>query len=301
MIHFSLFFGIGGFELAAEWMGWKNYLSCEINPVCNHVRKYYWPESYHHENIKDLNYETINIELSRRFGNDWRNDEIIITGGFPCQPFSTAGKRKGTEDDRYLWGEMLRVIREVSPDYILGENVSGLVNWSKGMVFEEVQATLEAEGYEILPVLLPAAGINAPHKRERIFFIAYSNHARFGQSHKKNEGRPSKQSDSLCFQLYDSNTYSIGLQRIGTDRNVNKKEPLQAGKQINNSICTAWEKFPSESPVYSGNDGISFQLDGITVSKWRKESIHAYGNAVVPPLIYQIFQVIQEFTLIYQK
>lgn len=83
MIHISLFSGIGGFDIAAEWMGWKNYVSCEINPFANKVREYHFPNSYHHTDITTLTYETINTELSRRFGSHWRNDEIIVTGGFP--------------------------------------------------------------------------------------------------------------------------------------------------------------------------------------------------------------------------
>lgn len=83
MIHFSLFSGLGGFDLAAEWMGWKNYLSCEINPFGNKILNYYWPEAYHHDDVKTLTYDTINTELTRRFGSHWRNDDIILTGGFP--------------------------------------------------------------------------------------------------------------------------------------------------------------------------------------------------------------------------
>jgi len=83
MIHFSLFSGLGGFDLAADWMGWKNYLSCEINPFGNKILNYYWPDAYHHDDVKTLTYDTINTELTRRFGSHWRNDDIILTGGFP--------------------------------------------------------------------------------------------------------------------------------------------------------------------------------------------------------------------------
>jgi DNA (cytosine-5)-methyltransferase 1 len=175
MIHFSLFSGIGGFDLASEWMGWKNYLSCEINEFGNKILEYYWADAYHHRDIHTLTYETIDIELSRRFGSDWRNDDIIITGGFPCQPYSMAGKRLGKEDERHLFPEMLRIIREVQPKWIVGENVLGIVNWSGGLVFEEVQADLEAQGYEVQSYVLPACAVNAPHRRDRVWFVAYSN------------------------------------------------------------------------------------------------------------------------------
>ncbi len=174
MIHFSLFSGIGGFDLASEWMGWKNYLSCEINEFGNKILEYYWADAYHHRDIHTLTYETIDIELSRRFGSDWRNDDIILTGGFPCQPYSMAGKRLGKEDERHLFPEMLRIIREVQPKWIVGENVLGIVNWSGGLVFEEVQADLEAQGYEVQSYVLPACAVNAPHRRDRVWFVAFN-------------------------------------------------------------------------------------------------------------------------------
>ena len=174
MIHIGLFEGIGGFSLAAEEVEWETLGTCEINPFGQWVLQPFLPDAYHHGDIKTLNYDTINVQLIQRFGANWRNDDIIVTGGFPCQPYSLAGKRKGKDDDRHLWPEMLRVIREIKPTWVVGENVPGLINWSKGMVFDEVQADLETEGYEVIPFVLPAAGVNAPHKRYRVWFVAYS-------------------------------------------------------------------------------------------------------------------------------
>jgi len=178
MIHMSLFSGIGGFELAAEWMGWNNLVSCEINDFGRKVLDYYWPNGYHHNDIHTLTYDKINEELTRRYGADWRSDDIILTGGFPCQPYSAAGKRLGNEDDRHLWPQMCRIIREVRPTWVVGENVFGLVNWNDGMVFNEVQADLEVEGYEVQPYVLPAASVGAPHRRDRVWFVAYSKRPR---------------------------------------------------------------------------------------------------------------------------
>jgi len=178
MIHIGLFEGVGGFSIAAEWMGWETLCTCEINPFGQHILKYYWPNAYHHSDMHTLSYDTINIELTKRYGEGWRNDDIILTGGFPCQPYSLAGKRKGNEDNRHLWPEMLRAIREISPTFVVGENVYGLLNWNGGLVFEEVQSDLENEGYEVQPVSLPACGKNAPHKRERVWFVAYSGNKR---------------------------------------------------------------------------------------------------------------------------
>jgi DNA (cytosine-5)-methyltransferase 1 len=166
MRHGSLFSGIGGFDLASEWMGWENVFHCEWNAFGQKVLNYYWPNSITYNDITKTDF-TIH-----RGGID------ILTGGFPCQPYSSAGKRLGKEDDRHLWPEMLRAIREIQPTWVVGENVRGLTNWNGGLVFDEVQAELEAQGYEVTPFLLPACAVNAPHRRDRIWFIAYSNNKR---------------------------------------------------------------------------------------------------------------------------
>ena len=162
MTHGSLFSGIGGFDLAAEWMGWENKFHCEWNEFGQKVLKYYWPnaESFH--------------DITKTDFTKYANRIDILTGGFPCQPYSMAGKRKGKDDERHLWPEMLRCIREVKPKWVIGENVLGLVNWSEGLVFHEVQADLEAEGYEVFPYVLPAVSVNAPHRRDRVWFVAHS-------------------------------------------------------------------------------------------------------------------------------
>ena len=161
MKHGSLFSGIGGFELAAEWMGWDNIFHCEWNEFGQKVLKHHFPKSISYADITKTDFSI------------HRGTIDILTGGFPCQPYSTAGKRLGKEDERHLWPEMLRAIREIEPRWVVGENVRGLVSWSGGLVFEEVQTDLEAQGYEVQPFLLPAAGVNAPHRRDRIWFVAF--------------------------------------------------------------------------------------------------------------------------------
>jgi len=255
MLHISTFSGIGGFDLASEWMGWKNIVSCDINEFGNKILEYYWPEAYHHRDIHTLTYDTVNTELSKRYGTDWRNDNIILTGGFPCQPYSAAGKRLGKEDERHLWPEMCRVIREIQPRWVVGENVRGLTNWNNGVVFDEVQADLEAEGYEITPFLLPACavninGSNAPHRRDRIWFVAHNSSS----------------------EILKADVLS---------------KPM--GKPI------GWESFPSVSPVCNNDDGISDHLESISFSKWRNESIKGGGNAIVPAVALQIFKAIEQY------
>lgn len=122
MTHASLFSGIGGFDLAAAWAGWTNVFNCEIDPFCRRVLKYHFPNRNKYEDIRTTDFTV------------WRDRVDVLTGGFPCQPFSLAGKRKGTADDRYLWPAMLGVVRTVRPRWVVGENVLGIVNWSQGMV-----------------------------------------------------------------------------------------------------------------------------------------------------------------------
>lgn len=165
MKHLALFNGIGGFILAAEWMGWENIAYCEINDFCNQITEYYWKNAKQHRDIRETDFSI------------YRGKCDIITGGFPCQPFSVAGKRRGSRDDRHLWPEMLRAIREVSPQWVVGENVLGITNQEGGVVFEQVCLDLEAEGYEVQPYILPAAGVDAPHRRYRVWFVAHRTNA----------------------------------------------------------------------------------------------------------------------------
>ena len=160
MNHGSLFSGIGGFDLAAEWMGWRNVFHCEFAEFPRKVLHHYWPEAM---SYGDITKSTFDVH---------RGSIDILTGGFPCQPYSNAGKRQGKDDDRHLWPHMLRVIREVRPRWVVGENVFGLVTWNGGLVFDEVCADLEAEGYTVQPFVLPACAVNAPHRRDRVWFVA---------------------------------------------------------------------------------------------------------------------------------
>jgi len=166
MRHGSLFSGIGGFDLAAEWMGWDNVFHCEIAEFPRQILKYHFPNSICYEDIKKTDFKK------------HRGEVDIISGGFPCQPYSNAGQRRGKEDDRHLWPEMLRVIREVQPRFVVGENVAGLLSWNNGMVFHEIITDLENEGYETQAFLIPACATNSVHRRDRIWFVANSNDTR---------------------------------------------------------------------------------------------------------------------------
>jgi len=200
LTHLSLFSGIGGIDLAAEWAGFRTVLFVEIDSYCQKVLRKHWSGVPIIGDIRDATKERImayaadqrlllcpsggNREQARHreglfkgrgeVGRGGTNTAIssvtLITGGFPCQPVSAAGKRRGKADDRWLWPEMLRVIREIRPTWVVAENVAGLLN----MGFNDCVSDLEGEGYETIPFLIPACGVNAPHRRDRIFIVAHA-------------------------------------------------------------------------------------------------------------------------------
>jgi len=393
MKHGSLFSGIGGFDLAAEWMGWENIFHCEWMEFPRKVLDYHFPDADSH------------IDICKTDFTKYANKIDILTGGFPCQPFSLAGKRKGTDDERYLWGEMLRAIQEIKPRLVIAENVFGITNIDGGLVFEQVCLDLENEGYEVQPFIIPAAAKNAPHRRDRCWFIANTNCDGLSKQWRYDSSRqinarcnpPFKWSaNSKNFDNGDTSTNIIGQPtidgRIGEQANVetnqlataericgvdkecdkckgiisndrcenvncralvqNGHERIQSSKhrgmdkdcgdissdgtnecgndgtiinRMDGNVTNAngtpaqcgngkteerwkeqsgriepfgfnmeWQKFPTQSPICGGDDGLPTKLDGITFSKWRAESIKGYGNAIVPQIAYQLFQIINE-------
>jgi DNA (cytosine-5)-methyltransferase 1 len=274
MKHGSLFSGIGGFDLAAEWMGWENVFHCEWNPFGQKVLKHHFPNSISYNDITKTDFSI------------HRGNIDIITGGFPCQPYSTAGLRKGKADERHLFPEMLRAIKEIQPTWVIGENVRGLVSWEGGLVFHEVCNDLEREGYEVQPFLIPAASVNAPHKRERIWFVAYSDGTR---REKLNTSAITNQQDIISGYALHSNGSSEQGKYIGQERKGKFDRP-NSRDEFNN-----FQNFPTQSPICLGDDGLSNRLDSITFSKWRNESIKAGGNAIVPQVAYEIFKTIEKF------
>lgn len=292
--HGSLFSGIGGFDLAASWMGWDNVFQCERDPFCRKALRYYWPETVCYEEIRKFS------------GEKFKSGVDVLTGGFPCQPFSVAGKRKGTADDRFLWPEMCRIIGEIQPCWIVGENVHGLLNWKRGLVFEQVQADLEAQGYEVWSYVLPAAGVGAPHRRDRVWIIAHADRHRCEQ-----HSEPAQYDDKWIRQGLEKGHEPDTLPGYGDASHTNGQGPSlwlryggggvqnpsttdKGSKPARNHTTDHWKEFPSESPLCPGNDGLSQRLGGITISKWRNDSIKAAGNAIVPQVALEIFKVIEK-------
>lgn len=185
LTHASLFSGIGGAELAASWLGWTNVFHCEIQEFQRKILEYWFPNSISYEDITKTDFK------------EWRGQIDILTGGFPCQPFSVAGKRKGAEDNRYLWGEMLRAIRQIQPTWVVGENVNGILSMvqpgtetkmgrtddlleenyiyrkEQQFTIEVICEDLERAGYSVQPFVIPACAVGAPHRRDRVWIVAH--------------------------------------------------------------------------------------------------------------------------------
>jgi DNA (cytosine-5)-methyltransferase 1 len=184
----DLFSGIGGFSLGLESTGFFETIAfVEKDKFCQKVLK--------------KNFNNIPIEEDIRNVKGERYAADVITGGFPCQPFSVAGKRKGTDDDRYLWDETIRVVRECKPRWFIGENVEGIINIQDGMVLRQVCTDLEEEGFEVQCLIIPASGIGAWHQRKRVWILAYSNNnGSYRQKRNETIESSNEQKDRLSFR-----------------------------------------------------------------------------------------------------
>lgn len=319
MNHASLFSGIGGFDLAAEWQGWTNIFSCEKDDKANKVLQKNFPNVIHHRDIFELD------------ATQYEGQIDILTGGFPCQPFSLAGKRKGTKDDRHLWPEMLRIIRECKPTYVVGENVFGLVNMDNGKTLESIYLDLEGEGYKVESFIIPACAVQAWHRRDRIWIIAYrmcsrkrvqiggcrrqkrgyskeleremvqqkrpaqkqtfepssQDHARENDPHTKRSDVPREcnerpregQYRGLGSIKIDTYANGIGSQEQGQSRRSMYQKQNRKEK-INRAFDDSiWTTEPNVGRVANGIPG-------------RVDRLKQLGNAIVPQVAYEIFKII---------
>jgi DNA (cytosine-5)-methyltransferase 1 len=297
MTHGSLFSGIGGFDLAAEWMGWENKFHCEWNEFGQRVLNYYWPNA------------ELFTDITKSDFKKYANQIDVLTGGFPCQPYSAAGRRLGKEDERHLWPEMCRAIREIAPRYVVGENVRGLTNWNGGLVFDEVCVDLENLGYQVATYLIPASATNAPHQRERIWFVAYKNASNTSGQHcerskskfcedGKEGQRKFRGSNCILDNQNVANTQCIDLEnKWNESRSLGKENSRQSATRFKyGNIPSDWSAFPTSKPtICRGDDGLPTKMDGITLPKWRTETIKAYGNAVCPQVVLQLFKAIEAY------
>ena len=271
MVHASLFSGIGGPEVAAEMLGWENAFHCEINPFGKAILEYWFPNSVSYEDITKTDFR------------EWRGKIDVLTGGFPCQPFSYAGKRGGREDERYLWPQMLRAIDEVRPTWVVGENVAGLATMVEGGVLshlgsettlfgegdeihgyllretftiERICRDLERIGYSVQPTLIPAAAVGAPHRRDRIFIIAYNaantDSGRLegtSERRRKGAGDDAVRDNRICSEIANAaNTYG-----------ERREEPQQPGREENRKKEGAGMDDRTERPRHNGTSSDSFR------------------------------------------
>lgn len=206
--HLDLFSGIGGFSLAAESVGFKTIGFSEIDPYASAVLKKHWPEVKNYGDIRNIK------------GNEFK-DVTLITGGFPCQPFSVAGKKRGDSDERFLWPELARILCQVRPRFALFENVPGLLAIDGGRTFNRILSDISSVGYDCLWNLVPACAVGANHRRDRIWIVAYSRHHAGGSEFKCECESSSKEPFGMCeTELADTN----GIRRIHRKAEVKSAE-----------------------------------------------------------------------------
>lgn len=299
--HGSLFSGIGGFDLAAQWMGWNNIFQVEKDDWCRKVLAKNFPKTERFADIKDFT------------GYEYTNQIDVISGGFPCQPFSVAGQRKGKDDDRYLWEEMLRVIATIKPTYVVGENVTGII----GLALDTVLSDLEAQDYTTETFIIPACSKNAWHRRDRVWIVAYANSIGRQDEQKENgqplcngewndtiekqgreqqQCRPGKSSSvftdtnfsGLQTERAEQQTARIeqygelGKLSANTDntRCEEQREPITDGTELFAPKCSSW---------WETEPGVGRVVDGLP---GRVDRLKGLGNAIVPQVAYEIFSAI---------
>jgi DNA (cytosine-5)-methyltransferase 1 len=330
LTHASVFSGIGGPEVAAAMLGWDNLFHCEINPFGRAVLEYWFPNATSYEDITKTDF------------SEWRGKVNVLTGGFPCQPFSYAGQRRGEKDDRYLWPYMHKCINQVRPDWVVCENVGGILTMveqgditemaaekslfdegdtlhryrlDETFTLERICNDLENDGYAVQAVVIPACAVNAPHRRDRVFIIGCRNdiadttlmHLNGGITgdgcNDRRQPQPEFGSDNskedagrLITNTQKQRGKRYGFEQPGTGRAQQEQLGGRSRQDCGVAGCGRWDAFPTQSPVCRGNDGIPYGLDALTISpsKWRTESLKAYGNAIVPQVMYEIFRAIEE-------
>jgi DNA (cytosine-5)-methyltransferase 1 len=285
----DLFSGIGGFSLGLESTGYFETIAfVEKDKFCQQVLK--------------KNFKNIPIESEVRDVKGDRYAADIICGGFPCQPFSVAGKRKGTDDDRYLWDETIRIVRECKPRWFIGENVEGIINIQEGMVLRQVCDDLEKEGFEVQCLVIPASGIGAWHQRKRVWIIAHSDSNRDRHEITRSNGeekeiqREYREKNSTTWKFIGTTTHDVPntigklsdecssttrvstteLERLDSDKKENRNEVRSKAERCSeqDKRKTWWQ---TQSSLCRVPDGVSYELD-----KDRTNRIKALGNSIVP-------------------
>lgn len=306
MRHVSLFTGIGGFELAAQRVWGDEYepvMFCEMDEYAQRVLKKHWPDVPIIGDVRDVRLTTntnkwesrsrtkpkpIQAEQLQSGANSRSSQQRladreidILTGGFPCQPFSAAGKRDGRSDNRHLWPEMHRVIQELQPAWVVAENVRGILSIEDGLVFEQVCLDLENAGYEVQPFVIPAVACDAHHRRDRVWFVAHQPGTRLeGRTRQGIQGRGTGLAGGCC-DVSDT----IGRGQSRQRKSVHAMHTAQSREgqtvePINGSIKREWLSEPAVGRVVNGIPS-------------RVDRLKCLGNAIVPQVAEQIFRAIK--------
>lgn len=310
LTHLSLFSGIGGLDLAAEMAGFRTVGQCEWADYPTKVLEKHWPDVPRWRDIRTLTGE-------RFYENTGMRTVDAISGGFPCQPFSVAGKRRGKEDDRYLWPEMLRVISELRPTWVIGENVAGIVN----MALDQVYADLENEGYTVQALIIPACAVDAPHRRDRCAIIGCRaleekhNGRGWGTHSLENSdcvrfGKPGVLSQQPKRTELERDGKNVANSDLAGLQGRNEKElPKRPGKRTFRKSC-AYVSDTESSELQGQRRTARGRRPEFGCSSWwpaepnvgrvahgvpsRVDRLKCLGNAVVPQQFYPIFQAIAD-------
>ena len=308
MKHGSLFSGIGGFDLAAQWAGWTNVFQVEWNQYCQAILQKNFPDAQRFTDIRQFD------------GSKFMGSVDVISGGFPCQPFSSAGKRGGKSDDRYLWPEMLRVIQEVRPSWVVGENVVGLESMDGGAVLAGILTDLENAGYCPEVYSIPAISVGAPHRRQRLWIVANRNGisgnggggTRDGRAEFANENRDIRNAESAGAPTFGGISERQTANAIGVDEDTTNSIGSRCKKDGRSTIgdrkervgvSSHWSEhwYEVATRICGMDDGIPGGLDGIgcvpaaKTKKGKSHRLEALGNAIVPQVAYRIFDAINAF------
>jgi DNA (cytosine-5)-methyltransferase 1 len=267
MTHGSLYSGIGGWLLAARWAGIDNIFTCEIDKFCNKVLDKHFPNTDRHHDIKEADFKK------------YRGTIDIISTSDPCQPFSFAGKRGGKADDRYLWPETIRVIREIKPSYVVFENVPGFIS----LGFETVASDLEAEGYTVESFIIPACAVGAWHRRDRLWIICYTTK----QGFQDGGGPPMGEYEGTEQELKRSYSIHRELQNV-SDTEVQGLE----GENTKGGTCPdGWNMQQPWSDWWTTEPNVGRVAHGIPS---RVDRLKSLGNSIVPQIAYIIFEAIKK-------
>ena len=313
MKHGSLFSGIGGFDLAAQWVGWENIFQCEIDNYCQKLLKQHFPNVNRYRDIREFD------------GTKYRGTVDVISGGFPCQPFSVAGNQRGQEDNRYLWPEMLRVISEIKPAYVVGENVFGIISIS----LDQVLSDLEAIGYTTETFIVPACAVNAPHRRDRVWIIGYTEHAGFnGPENGKGSNQRSNGNTKRQNEICEPTRPTLSRNDVANTHNGFSEQPeeeIQTGRNAIDNIYGNAAYTNSNGQQRPGKLGGRLHTEQSEERKinrtkhedkfernWfevaselcrvddgipnRFDRIKGLGNAIVPQVAYEIFKAIDNLS-----